>query len=242
MFNKFMSGLGFGDAITQSVDTSIDTTTTDTGEESETEKKLTEEEKRLQAKRQKALDNAKQFNQELNGIIEAGLENMAVGIGQALGAAMSGAGGGVQALGAVLLGGIGSIAEQVGKMAIGIGIALEGIKKALESLNPFVAIAAGIALVALGSFFKNKAASISEGMGAKKFAKGGIVSTPTLGLMGEYPGARSNPEVIAPLDRLKSMIGENGGSHVQVGGEFTLKGQDLVVALQRADRNRNRIK
>ena len=77
----------------------------------------------------------------------------------------------------------------------------------------------------------------------KEFASGGIVSGPTMGLMGEYPGARSNPEVIAPLDKLKSLIGDRGGSsNVQVGGEFTLKGQDLVVALQRADRNRNRIK
>lgn len=77
--------------------------------------------------------------------------------------------------------------------------------------------------------------------GIKKFAAGGIVSTPTMGLMGEYPGARSNPEVIAPLDRLKSMIGDSGGGRVQVGGEFTLRGQDLVVALQRANRNRDRI-
>lgn len=75
-----------------------------------------------------------------------------------------------------------------------------------------------------------------------KFAKGGIVSTPTLGMFGEYPGARSNPEVVAPLDKLSGMLANNGGSSVQVGGEFRLKGQDLVVALQRADRIRNRIK
>jgi TP901 family phage tail tape measure protein len=79
--------------------------------------------------------------------------------------------------------------------------------------------------------------------GIGEFANGGIVNSPTLGLMGEYPGARSNPEVIAPLDKLKSMIGDQGGSsQVQVSGQFALKGQDLVVALQRADRNRNRIK
>jgi hypothetical protein len=59
--------------------------------------------------------------------------------------------------------------------------------------------------------------------------------------MGEYPGARSNPEVIAPLDKLKSLIGDRGTSQVQVGGQFTLKGQDLVVALQRANNNRNRV-
>lgn len=74
------------------------------------------------------------------------------------------------------------------------------------------------------------------------FAKGGIVSTPTLGLMGEYPGARSNPEVIAPLDKLQGMIANTGGSRVEVGGQFTLKGQDLVVALQRANTNRDRLK
>ena len=44
------------------------------------------------------------------------------------------------------------------------------------------------------------------------FATGGIVSGPTLDLWGEYAGARTNPEVIAPLNKLKSMIGTNGGS------------------------------
>jgi tape measure domain-containing protein len=72
------------------------------------------------------------------------------------------------------------------------------------------------------------------------FADGGIVSAPTLGLMGEYPGARSNPEVIAPLDKLKSMIG-GGQTNVNITGGFKLEGQDLVLALQRADRNRTRI-
>ena len=73
------------------------------------------------------------------------------------------------------------------------------------------------------------------------FANGGIVSGPTLGLMGEYTGSKSNPEVIAPLDKLKGMIGQQP-ANVNVGGQFRIQGQDLVVALQRADRNRSRIK
>lgn len=85
--------------------------------------------------------------------------------------------------------------------------------------------------------FKNIFSSLS---GIPKFANGGIVSSPTLGLMGEYPGARSNPEVIAPLDKLKSMIG-GGQTNVNITGGFKLEGQDLVLALQRADRNRTRI-
>ena len=46
------------------------------------------------------------------------------------------------------------------------------------------------------------------------FADGGIVSGPTIGLMGEYPGVKSNPEVIAPLDKLQGMVG--GGGNVEV--------------------------
>ncbi len=80
------------------------------------------------------------------------------------------------------------------------------------------------------------------GTSAKEMASGGIVSTPTLAEIGEYAGARQNPEVVAPLDKLKNLIGDTAATNVQVGGQFTLKGQDLVVALQRADRNRNRIK
>ncbi len=76
----------------------------------------------------------------------------------------------------------------------------------------------------------------------KKMANGGIVSAPTMGLMGEYSGAKSNPEVVAPLDKLKTMIGTTGSQNVQVGGEFKIKGQDLVVAVQRATNQRNRIK
>jgi hypothetical protein len=75
-----------------------------------------------------------------------------------------------------------------------------------------------------------------------KFAAGGIVSGPTMGLMGEYPGAKSNPEVIAPLSKLQGMLDQgNGGGVGPMTGEFVLRGQDLVVALQRAEKQRNRI-
>ena len=48
------------------------------------------------------------------------------------------------------------------------------------------------------------------------FADGGLVTGPTMGLVGEGPGtSMSNPEVIAPLDKLQSMM---GGGHVTVTG------------------------
>jgi hypothetical protein len=74
-----------------------------------------------------------------------------------------------------------------------------------------------------------------------KFAAGGIVSGPTMGLMGEYPGAKSNPEVIAPLSKLQNMLDQGNGGSTAMTGEFVLRGQDLVVALARAEKQRNRI-
>lgn len=87
--------------------------------------------------------------------------------------------------------------------------------------------------------FAGKFKEIFAGFTGLAFANGGVISGPTLGLMGEYPGARSNPEVVAPLDKLKSMIG-GGQTNVTVSGGFRLDGQDLVLALERANRNNKR--
>lgn len=47
------------------------------------------------------------------------------------------------------------------------------------------------------------------------FASGGIVSGPTLAYVGEYAGARNNPEVIAPLSKLQGLLdGGNGQDYV----------------------------
>ena len=198
----------------------------------------------LAAKQTEMVLLAQQFNDQVGPIIQGGLQQMATGIGEALGQAMASGGSAVEGLATVLLNGIGNMATQLGQLAIGTGLAIEGIKKALQSLNPVVAVAAGIALVALGAIVKAKAASIGKGGGGgiPEFAKGGIVSGPTLGLMGEYAGAKSNPEVIAPLSKLQGMIGDRQPQQVNVGGEFKLNGQDLVVALQRAEKQRGRIK
>ena len=104
---------------------------------------------------------------------------------------------------------------------------------AIQSLkNPAlwpVALAAGIAAVVAGSLLSS---SLSKDK-TKKFANGGIISGPTMGLMGEYPGAQNNPEVVAPLDKLKEMIGGNGGG----GGQFVLRGQDLLLSVNRAQKS-----
>lgn len=76
------------------------------------------------------------------------------------------------------------------------------------------------------------------------FANGGLLYGPTLALMGEYAGAKSNPEVVAPLDKLKSLIGDSG-SVAGLRMETRVRGRDIVVALAnetRINRKRTNIK
>ena len=73
--------------------------------------------------------------------------------------------------------------------------------------------------------------------GLPQFSEGGIVSGPTLGLVGEYPGARTNPEVIAPLDKLRGML---GGQAVQVTGKIS--GRDILLTSERNAIDRNRVR
>jgi hypothetical protein len=101
--------------------------------------------------------------------------------------------------------------------------ATTGAASAVSSIpivGPILAIAAIAAMIAA-------IASIP------KFAGGGLIYGPTLGLMGEYAGASSNPEVIAPLDKLRSMMREETG-----GGEFVfrIEGRDLVAVQENRSR------
>ena len=183
-------------------------------------------------KRKEKMERFKQIGQQMGQEVEGAFASMGSSIAESLGAGESALGtfAGVliqtamTSIGASLAGTMGSGMEAAGQTAKGFG-----------PLAAFVlpALLAGAAVAVKGAFSKVEK--------PKKFAAGGIVSTPTMGLMGEYPGARSNPEVIAPLDKLKGMIGDRNNQKVQVGGSFTLKGQDLVVALQRANKQRNRV-
>lgn len=92
----------------------------------------------------------------------------------------------------------------------------------------FFAAHASIPFVGFGiaSGFVSAATAMVEAIGIMPFAKGGVVSGPTLALVGEYAGASNNPEVIAPLDKLRSMIQPQGG----IGGNvrFEIEGRKLV--------------
>ena len=70
-------------------------------------------------------------------------------------------------------------------------------------------------------------------------ADGGLAFGPTLAQVGEYKGASANPEVIAPLDKLKSIIGENGGTQkIEIFGKIS--GNDIFLSNRIASENRER--
>jgi hypothetical protein len=166
---------------------------------------------------------------QVNSIISDTATNAIVQFGENLGKALGGEkvdifGGFLE----LLANGLTSI----GKALIAYGAAMDAFKKAFK--NPYAAIAAGVALVAIGVGLKSQINKTSgEDTGVQKFANGGIISGPTMGLMGEYPGASSNPEVVAPLDKLKDMLGGGGG------GTFVLRGQDLLLSVNRAQKASN---
>jgi len=62
---------------------------------------------------------------------------------------------------------------------------------------------------------------------SQSFAKGGLVYGPTLGLVGEYPNARSNPEVIAPLDKLENILSKQNGQVI-----FKIEYDQLIGVLE----------
>lgn len=82
--------------------------------------------------------------------------------------------------------------------------------------------------------FVSAATAMVEAVGVMPFANGGVVSGPTFALVGEYAGASNNPEVIAPLDKLRSMIQPQGG----IGGNvrFEIEGRKLVGVISNTTR------
>jgi tape measure domain-containing protein len=107
------------------------------------------------------------------------------------------------------------------------------IASAMSPLNPVNGVTAGLSgpafalagLTALDAILAN----------VPSLADGGIAFGRSLVEVGEYSGASGNPEVIAPLSKLKDMI---GGNSIQVYGRIS--GDDIVISNDRATRDRNR--
>jgi hypothetical protein len=190
--------------------------------------------------------------QDINSALDSGIKNMAVNMAGALGDLamniVAGAEDPLAKFGDALLSTLAGFMQTLGQAMISAGLASQTFQKVLFT-QPGLAIAAGAGLMVAAGVVKGIMQKGVEGRkspsgggngetpaGIRPFANGGIISGPTLGLMGEYPGARSNPEVVAPLNKLKDMIGGGGNLTTRISG------QDLLIMLDRAEINRGRVR
>ena len=151
---------------------------------------------------------------DVSSTVNAAFSDLAVGFGENIGELIAGSGN-LQGFATLVAGTFADMAINVGKTAISTGIAVEGIKLALKSLNPFVAIAAGAALVALGT-------AVKSSLG--KIANGGSTS-------GTFSGNTYSNEVNIGNTKDYSSGMDSGKINVIVSGELKAKGSNLVAAI-----------
>ena len=130
---------------------------------------------------------------------------------------------GIGGMGGIDMSPLADVIIQVGKMAIRTGVAILGIKKALESLNPFVAIAAGTALVALGTAAKKSLSNIGSEIG------GGYSPNTSFSGGGSYSGALS-----------QYGYASYRAQSVDVNVTGRISGQDIVLASDKYLKNKSR--
>jgi hypothetical protein len=153
------------------------------------------------------------------------------GFGEMLGA-MAVGGASMTDLGTFVLQSFAGLLTQLGNIAIETGIALLGIRAAIQSLNPAIAIAGGVALLALAGAVKGSLAKTADA-NIPMMAEGGIVTGPTLAMIGEGRG----PEAVIPLDKLDGFMG-GGAQNINVTGR--IQGSDILLSQERATRERSR--
>ena len=120
---------------------------------------------------------------------------------------------------------VGDMLKQLGTALVAYATAMEAFKKAFK--NPWVALGAGIAAIAAGAVLTGIAKK-----GIPKLATGGLAYSPTLAVVGDNAGAANDPEVIAPLSKLRRYM---GGAKLELVGEveWELRGDTLRALLNR---------
>ena len=164
--------------------------------------------------------------EQVSGILSNSIEGFMEGFGEAVAS-----GNGLEILRSFLLS-LMDMLQQFGSALIAAGMASEALKAIAWS--GIGGIIAGAALIAATSAAKAALQNVTA------FAAGGIVSGPTLALVGEYSGASNNPEVIAPLNKLRSMLEPTDFSAKGLYLETKVKGKDLYIALRGVEHEKRR--
>jgi hypothetical protein len=82
------------------------------------------------------------------------------------------------------------------------------------------------------------AQGLAQSLAIPMLADGGVASGPTLALVGEYPGAKGNPELIAPANKMMGYIEQAVGNAGGAGGNFTFKFENGALVAYLNNQNR----
>lgn len=175
---------------------------------------------------QKQYDRMQGTVKAMNDALSNAVASAAVGVGEMLGNLITGE----------EFNPIQRLLEMLGKLLKDLGTALityAGLIEAFKETfsNPYVAIAVGVAAVAAGTVFMNLAKK------PIKLAQGGLAYGPTMAVVGDNPGAANDPEVVAPLSKLRDYM---GGQKLELTGDiqWEMRGDTLRAVL---DRNNIRV-
>lgn len=137
---------------------------------------------------------------------------------------------------ATAAGAAGSVAASAGEVAAATAVTNAKIEEAAAKT---IAAHASIPWAGIAIAGGMVAAMTGIMLALPKFANGGIAYGPTMGIFGEYAGAANNPEVVAPLDKLKALIGTPDGKKTQ-NHEFLIRAGNLVTVSEKERRRRSR--
>ena len=173
-----------------------------------------------------------QSAEDMRILVEGSVESLAVSVAGSLGKAFAGED---INFGNTILLAIADFGEQLGKMMIGVGVTIEAFKKSLATLNPVLAIAGGVALIAAASAARSYISKGGEG-----FAEGGLIGGNSF--TGDKLLAPVNSgEVVLNTGQQNELLrmanGMGGG-----GGQLTARvsGKDLLFVLDRTKGGYNR--
>jgi tape measure domain-containing protein len=138
---------------------------------------------------------------------------------------------------------LGSAAMQAARMVISAYIkeGVAGIIKGIlggplgKTLGPGALAVAGAAGAGAAVLFNTLLNKVSP----PKLAKGGLAFGPTMAMVGDNKSARVDPEVIAPLSKLKGMLDGGGSPYIL---STRVSGSDLIVIMEKARNVNTRIR
>lgn len=168
------------------------------------------------------------LNKTIISVVESGLINFFTSIGNSL----AGSENPFEAFATIMANGLKAIGQSLIQYGVQVGIIQKVLANPLNPISPVLAIAAGIALTAIG-------AALERNIKITGLAEGGII--PPGYPNDTYLARLSSNEAVIPLDKgLGKYLEEGGPMAVELTGQFEMQGDKLIAFIDRAQKKYKR--